>query len=104
MQQPTTSPLPVGLVQELNPRLFLLRSRVVGVIAMFVIIGSIFLAMLIMQPPEDPEQEGLATAGGGQVAAIQQTNDREASAITVRDSSPPADIKAIRDRTTAIPD
>lgn len=78
VQQPTIASLPENVVQKSTPRAFSFRSRTFGVFAMFAVVGSIIVAMLLMQSPNKPNQDGGRDAGGVQVASTDQADARDA--------------------------
>ena len=78
VQQPTIAALPVGLVDRSVPGSFSFRSRTIGVFAMFAVVCSIIVAMLLMQSPDKPNQDGVRDAGGVQVALTNPADARDA--------------------------
>lgn len=78
VQQPTIAALPDGLVDRSVPRAFSFRSRTIGVFAMFAVVCSIIVAMLLMQMPDKPNQDGAGDAVGVQVASTNQADVRDA--------------------------
>ena len=78
VQQPTIAALPDGLVDRSVPRDFSFRSRTIGVFAMFAVVCSIIVAMLLMQSPDKPNQDGVRDAGGVQVALTNPADARDA--------------------------
>ena len=78
VQQPTIAALPDGLVDRSVPRAFSFRSRTIGVFAMFAVVCSIIVAMLLMQIPDKPNQDGVRDAGGMQVALTNPADARDA--------------------------
>jgi uncharacterized protein (TIGR03067 family) len=62
VQQPATARLPEVLVKKPKSRFTPLRFRKIGVYAMFAAVSSIVLSMLLMQPPENPQQEAVPAA------------------------------------------
>ena len=78
VQQPTLAALPDGLVDRSVPLAFSFRSHTLGVFAMFAVVCSIVVAMLLMQTPDKPNQDGGRDAGESQVAPTNQVDARDA--------------------------
>lgn len=62
VQQPPIAPLPELLVNKPKSRSSSLRRRKLGVYAMFAIVSSVILSMMLFQPTENPPEEDVPAA------------------------------------------
>lgn len=73
VQQPSISPLPEVLVDKPKSGFSSLNFRKIGVYAMFAIVSSFILSMLLMQPPKETKQTG-APADSAQAEDVATTD------------------------------
>ncbi|MEZ6138720.1 MAG: protein kinase [Pirellulaceae bacterium] len=62
VQQPSTARLPEGLLEKPKSRFSTIRRRKFGVYAMFAVVSSFVLLMLLMQPPENLPKDDVPAA------------------------------------------
>ncbi|MEZ6138393.1 MAG: serine/threonine-protein kinase [Pirellulaceae bacterium] len=87
VQQPSIAALPAALAERPKSRFSSIRFRTIGVYAMFAIVSSVILSMLLMQPPENPPQEDVPAAAV-QAESVTTTQVIQVPVVNVEHSQP----------------